>query len=345
MIIYSKATKNKILEIIKIKYIFFVLFIISFLINFFASFFGSEYHMAIDPLDGWYRAFSEKHLLSLLIYEILFFASTIIVFIKRRNLPPLTLSICIIFIIVGITLNMLSIIQYLDFERILFWHNHNIYRRNNVFGMFNCIINIIFSFTILIKIIRQESNIALHRQYKNRFLNKINTIIGTKCFLWSIILFIPILTVITLILIIFGQEKDSIIKVWTETTTWTFSQKEHPPFLDHTGHYLCTIAACGHSHIVKPLRLGTRKGRIIIVNRQLMIANAYEDLLKRKFSKIHKVIRFVYDKYGYPISKYITNKYISDIIYFLMKPLEYLFLINLYLFELNPEKLISKQYK
>jgi hypothetical protein len=174
-----------------------------------------------------------------------------------------------------------------------------------------------------------------------------NAIIGKRYFLWAFILLIPVLTIITLILLLFGQESDSMIKVWTETTTWTFSQKEHPPYLEEHegGHYLCTVAACGHPRIVKPLRLGTRRGNTIIVNRQLMIANAYEDMLKKHFRKLHSIIRFVYDKYGYPISKHITNKYASDVIYILMKPFEYFFLINLYLFELKPECAINKQYE
>jgi hypothetical protein len=135
------------------------------------------------------------------------------------------------------------------------------------------------------------------------------------------------------------------VKVWTETTTWTFSQREHPPYWpQHHGHYLCTVAACGHPRIVKPLRLGLRHGETIIVNRQLMVANAYEDMLKRHFKKIHHIARSIYDRYGYPISKHITNKFASDVVYILMKPLEIFFLANLYLFELKPENVIRRQY-
>jgi hypothetical protein len=75
-----------------------------------------------------------------------------------------------------------------------------------------------------------------------------------------------------------------------------------------------------------------------------MIANAYEDMLKRHFKKIHRIIRSIYDKYGYPISKHIANKYASDAIYMLMKPFELFFLANLYLFELKPEDAINRQY-
>jgi hypothetical protein len=210
---------------------------------------------------------------------------------------------------------------------------------------FHHIMNIFLSIGMLIKVIKQEKDIAQNRQYKNRFLNKINAIIGKHCFLWAFILFIPVFLVITLILLLFGQEKDAMIKVWTETTTWTFSQYDHPPYLDSQGHYLCTVAACGHPRIVKPLRLGMRRNRPIIVNRQLMVANAYEKMIENYFPAFHKIIRSLYDRYGYPISRHITNAYMCDIIYVLMKPLECFFILNLYLFELKPERLINEQYK
>ena len=43
------------------------------------------------------------------------------------------------------------------------------------------------------------------------------------------------------------------------------------------GHYLCSVAAKGHTQIVKPERFGVRNGGRIICNRQLLISNAFED--------------------------------------------------------------------
>ncbi|MDG2441442.1 MAG: hypothetical protein P8M19_07220, partial [Crocinitomicaceae bacterium] len=59
------------------------------------------------------------------------------------------------------------------------------------------------------------------------FLNNLNTFLVQKnnLTLWSFILIIPVLLIITLILTLFGQEPDSLVKVFTETTTWRFSQK------------------------------------------------------------------------------------------------------------------------
>ena len=82
-----------------------------------------------------------------------------------------------------------------------------------------------------------------------------------------------------------------------------------------------------------------------MVNRQLCIANAFEDLIQQNFPKFHKGVRHVYDTYGYPLSQDITTPLRADIVYVLMKPLEWLFLIVLYLFDSNPESRIAKQYE
>ena len=55
--------------------------------------------------------------------------------------------------------------------------------------------------------------------------------------------------------------------------------------------------------MVKPLRYGIRHGYKIMVNRQLLIANAFENILEQYTPKLHKIIRNFYDKYGYPLSK------------------------------------------
>ena len=182
---------------------------------------------------------------------------------------------------------------------------------------------------------------------KNSFIKRLNLILmkSEKWPVYAAILMLPLLGVIVVILVLFGQEPDAIIKVWTETSDWTLSQKVGPQNLYYDEHYLCTVAAGGHRKIVKPLRMGERHGHKVIVNRQLMIANAFENVLEEKTPKMHRLIRNFYDKYGLPIADYIrTNKVACDITYFVMKPLEWLFLIVLYLVDVNPENRITVQY-
>lgn len=76
----------------------------------------------------------------------------------------------------------------------------------------------------------------------------------------------------------------------------------------------------------------------------LMITNAFEQLLEERIPKVHRVIRDFYDKYGFPIAKLIKSQIIADVIWFIIKPLEWLFLIVIYLFDVNPENRIAKHY-
>nr|WP_245835686.1 DUF6688 family protein [Virgibacillus ndiopensis] len=163
--------------------------------------------------------------------------------------------------------------------------------------------------------------------------------------LWAISLF-PILVIIQLILVLFGQRPDSFIRVFLETSSFNYSiiPAPKPDIVEGDGHYLCTVSAKGHKKLVKPVRSGIRRGRRISVTRQLLIANAFENILEQYLPTFHKVIRNFYDRYGYPISKHINSKWSADSVYLLMKPLEWLFLITLYTVDKKPENRIHIQY-
>lgn len=162
---------------------------------------------------------------------------------------------------------------------------------------------------------------------------------------WLALIFMwGLLGILLMILILFGQQPDAIVKAFTETSDWTFSQKISPPTIYYDAHYLCTVAAGGHPKVVKPQRMGKRHGHLIVVNRQLCIANAFEDYISQKMPHFHRWIRYVYDKYGYPLSKHIRTPLAADVTYLLMKPLEWIFLIFLYTFDAHPENRIARQY-
>lgn len=185
-------------------------------------------------------------------------------------------------------------------------------------------------------------------EYKNKFLNKCNNILmkidAEKWPIIAIIFSIPLAIILICILVLFGQRPDECIRAFTETSDWTLSQKYSPPPVYYDGHYLCTVSLRGHKNVVKPLRYGIRKNEKIVVNRQLCIANAFEQLIQEKTPKFHHFIRYIYDKYGYPISKHINTAWQADVTYILMKPLEYIFLFVLYLFDKKPENRIAMQY-
>ena len=85
----------------------------------------------------------------------------------------------------------------------------------------------------------------------------------------------------------------------------------------------------------------------ITYSRQLLVSNAFEELIEEKLPKIHSIIRQQYNKAGNVIHKHyhIFNiKLVSDFVYVLMKPLELLFLFTLYTCDKKPENRIATQY-
>ncbi|MGC4037334.1 MAG: hypothetical protein QM764_15345 [Chitinophagaceae bacterium] len=162
------------------------------------------------------------------------------------------------------------------------------------------------------------------------------------------ILCLPILTILSLLLLLVGQKPDSLIRAFTDTYKHGFSQWDYKcDNVECGGHYLCSVAANGHKIIVKPNRFGVRNGGRIICNRQLLIANAFEELIQEKTPFLHKLIRKQYNKVGDLVHRYygIFNiKLVSDCVYIIMKPAELIFLFVLYTFDRNPENRIAKQY-
>ncbi|MBQ7027550.1 MAG: hypothetical protein IJN14_04030 [Ruminococcus sp.] len=183
-------------------------------------------------------------------------------------------------------------------------------------------------------------------QFRNKAAEKLHKLIskisGMTAF--SFLLIFPAAGLLEILFILIGQGPDGFIKAFTMTADWTFSTQTPPPPIEYKGHYLCTVAARGHKKIVKPLRYGNRLGERIIVNRQLLAANAFEDMIKEKLPHFHKFVRDIYDKYGYPVSRHITTKSRADLTYIIMKPLEFIFILTLYTFDKNPENRIAVQY-
>jgi hypothetical protein len=179
------------------------------------------------------------------------------------------------------------------------------------------------------------------------FLSRILSLKFFYKFPLLLILCVPILGIISSLLLLLGQKADSFIKAFTETYYHGFSQLDCTNVPCPHGHFLCTIAAGGHNGLVKPLRKGIRHGHVIRVNRQLLIANAFENLLEENLPACHKIIRKTYDFIGGNYKKLydiLGNKWVSDCTYILMKPLELFFLFSLYLFDKKPENRIEMQY-
>ncbi len=162
---------------------------------------------------------------------------------------------------------------------------------------------------------------------------------------WLAFLFmLPMLGILIMVLTLFGQKPDSVIKAWTETSQWNLSRRVSPQNLVYDEHYLCTVAAGGHPAVVRPTRMGVRHGHPVIVNRQLCVANAFEQILMERVPAVHGLVRRIYDRYGFPLARHIKAPLAADMVYVLMKPLEWMFLSVIYLCDARPENRISLQY-
>lgn len=278
--------------------------------------------------------FSESYLTIIVLVVVAIIGYAVLRFNTLKKLPPLIIVLSMSAVYLGVTLCIVWSIHVLDFFLILF--------------PFNCIILALKQIKKTVENYSEESlNVEEHSE-KDHFLSKgyFRKIIGQSKN-WSVlalILALPLLGVIICILTLFGQRPDAVVKAWTETSEWGLSQKISPPNVFYDEHYLCSVAARGHKRIVKPIRVGVRHQHYVVVNRQLCIANAFEQIIEEKAPKIHRFIRLFYDTYGYHFAKKIQSPYSMDIIYLIMKPLEWVFLIVIYLVDQQPENRIAMQY-
>ncbi|MEG0551797.1 MAG: DUF6688 family protein [Vagococcus sp.] len=254
-----------------------------------------------------------------------------------EKLPPLVFTLAIACVYIGMILAIVWIIQVFtlnstDFLLVIF--------------PINCLLlSLKVIKETLVKWQEEEKEVEMIAT-TNPLLVTFNQLLSkSENWVWlGFVFMLPILGIVLASLVLLGQEPDAYIKAWTETSDWNLSEKISPPNVEVDEHYLCTVAASGHRNVVKPQRKGVRHGHEVVVNRQLCIANAFEQILEEKTPKIHRVIRGSYDKYGYPVARKITSPLIADIIYFLMKPAELLFLLVIYLVDIKPENRIALQY-
>lgn len=262
-------------------------------------------------------------------------------FVPLKKLPPLVTVLCFSALYLGIILAILWAVQIWAI-----WYGC-LYAVNCILVMLKLMQYKIMEWTDLQQIHTQDgADIKRQINSPDGFLNTCRRFL-MKSSHWpvaALVLALPLLGILVGILALFGQQPDAFIKAWTETSDWTLSAQTAPQNLVVDEHYLCTVAAGGHRRIVKPLRMGERHGHAVIVNRQLMIANAFEQLLEERTPRFHRHVRHFYDTYGFPVAKLIHSRFAADIVYVIMKPLEWLFLVTLYLFDVKPENRIAVQY-
>ncbi|MCI8886560.1 MAG: hypothetical protein HFG70_00585 [Hungatella sp.] len=256
--------------------------------------------------------------------------------VSLKKMPPLVIVLSISAMYLGMAESLLWVIQIFTIDGLEFYL---------------CLLPLNWVF-ICVRLMREKAvdwrdmEEEEKRTFRNPFLEKLNKKVmdSGKWPLWSFFLCWPLAGLGIMILALFGQRPDNVIRAWTETSQWNLSSRISPPNLMVDDHYLCTVAAGGHRRLVKPLRMGVRRGHRIVVNRQLCIANGFEQILEEKAPRLHRRVRGFYDTYGFPIADRIRSPYAADLVYIVMKPLEWFFLAVIYLTDARPEDRIYSQY-
>lgn len=289
-----------------------------------------------------HEPFYEKNMLSLCLFAL---AAMVCLYLldRGRVMPPLAAVICVSGVYGGIILGLFYISQLavniLNDLNLLVAVGYLILFPVNIFIISARVIR---ETVLLYTTYFRENDIESKNRLDGFLRSSLEKAAGWVIF--PLIGLIPFTGVIVCLCILCGQGPFGIIRAFTNISDWTYSTMISPPPVEYEGHYLCTVAVNGHERVVKPLRLGVRHGVVIGVNRQLCAANAFEQLIEDKAPRLHRLVRHIYDKYGYPVSKHITTRLRADIVYILMKPLEWLFVAVLYLFDRDPESRIAVQY-
>lgn len=294
--------------------------------------------------DLFYTPINHDHLLTIVVFYIMAVVSFWVSQMKENQLSPLMHSFVILGMAQGIILCIFLAIQFGGFM---------------VFGLMPIVITFPllspFLFALLLfieirrqyylqkqKILKQEEDVVYESLVLSTAEKVVKSDVLENPFLFFLL--IPFIALQQTILILFGQQPDSFIRAFVDTCTYTFSQFDPPPNPDLGGHYLCTMASRGNPKLVKPLRKGIRGGKIIDVNRQLMISNAFEEWLEQHTPVFHRYLRGFYNKVGKPLNDMVQSRNISNLMFLIMKPLEWFFLLWLYIFDRCPENRIHRQY-
>lgn len=303
------------------------------------------YHMTGESLEG-YASLSTFHVETVFTFFILSLFAYWLLTAKMGRLSPVVYVVCTSLLMV----NILFTLVY--FTHTGFTHYGNSIAVGAEIFLFQYAYGTL-SFLYIAKLnesLKQFLEVQRERnsEYTSRFLRFLSRISlkYEKIPVAGMLFLFPVVVLVQLVLVLLGQRPDSFIQVFLDTSSYNYSKMPVPPpeVVPGDGHYLCTVSAMGHKQLVKPMRSGIRHGERIVVNRQLLIANAFENILEQYTPTFHKRIRHFYDTYGYPISRHIQTKWSANIVYLLMKPLEWLFLLVLYTVDRNPESRIHVQY-
>ncbi len=97
---------------------------------------------------------------------------------------------------------------------------------------------------------------------------------------------------------------------------------DHFSLRDHAGCFVVTAALSGHEWVVGPFLNVERRGMSRVANSQLATFWRFESLWALHCPRTHRVFRRFYNRLGPQIASRVTSRFVADVVYCLLKPLE-----------------------
>ena len=169
-------SKSKVKTIEKIIGILYFISIVLFGINMLNH--TLPYSTAIDPIDNedCYTPFANDYLLTLQIYFLLFNVSVIVIWKKGINLPPVILVLGLVFIVIGLIIN-LGIIFQVSYHNIESLNRYNGQEETFLF-LAAPLLSFVIGICLIVRVVKKRAEITIQANYSNKILNSINKILG-----------------------------------------------------------------------------------------------------------------------------------------------------------------------
>lgn len=308
------------------------------------------------PVFGYFSLFlfkSEAELLDWKYITVIWVLSGLTIFAyfisrsKKHDIGPLALALLPGLLMTGIVLSIVLVVHFSPFFALGAAFSFSPFFILTIFVLpFFGLIQVVVLLSVeLFSILQLNKNRMLSHKSKSSFIQALQRIFFGKYYLVAQIILFPLfITLVQVVFLVFTQHPDSIVQAIIQSHDGVFSQGHCENCVSHNAEYVCTIAAFGSDRLVKPLHWGRRNGNEIKVNRQLKICNAFEELLTEKMPRTQRLLRKGYDSLQISIEKWKKVRIVANTLYVIIKPMEWTFLIMLYLFENNPETKIAKQY-
>lgn len=103
--------------------------------------------------------------------------------------------------------------------------------------------------------------------------------------------------------------------IWSQK--WYESLPDQPPSC-----FVVTAAGRGHHNIVGPFRNVSRHGRTCSANQQLLTLWQFEATWGKRSPRTHRAFRCIYNQVGPVVARRITSRWVADITYLALKPVE-----------------------